>query len=249
MSQIKDQKSNTEKQSVLIVIPVYNEEKVLQKSINTLRTFLDGYRDFKWQIIIADNNSNDRTGIIGREIASKTPDVNYLYIPQKGRGIALRTAWSQTDCDFVSYMDVDLSTGLDALIRALKELQKGADVVVGNRLDKDSDVKRSFKREFISRSYNIIIKLVLGTHFSDAQCGFKTGRVEVVQRVLPYIEDNGWFFDTEFLFYVERLGYRIVEIPVTWVEDPDTKARILRDAYNDLKGLYRLRFRNNLGQR
>jgi glycosyltransferase involved in cell wall biosynthesis len=249
MTEIKDlgyKKSNAQRQCVLVVIPVYNEEKVLEKSVSTLKAFLDEHRNFKWQIVIADNNSNDKTGIIGRDLASKIPDVEYLHIPRKGRGIALRTAWSQADTDFVSYMDVDLSTELDALIRAVELLRSGADIVVGNRLDKKSTVKRSLKREFVSRSYNVIIKLMLGTHFHDAHCGFKTGRSEVVQRILPYIEDNEWFFDTEFLFYGEKLGYRIVEIPVTWTEDPDTKAKILKDAYDDLRGLYRLKFRNRL---
>jgi len=86
----------------------------------------------------------------------------------------------------------------------------------------------------------------LGTHFNDAHCGFKTGRREVVQKILPYIEDNEWFFDTEFLFYGEKLGYKIIEIPVTWIEDPDTKAKIFKDARDDLQGLYRLRFHNKL---
>lgn len=235
--------------SVLVVLPVYNEEKALPGCVRTLTEFLSDYKNYKWQIVIADNNSNDRTGIIGRELASEMPDVGYLFIPRKGRGIALKTAWSQTDCDFVSYMDVDLSTELNALIRAVEILRDGADVVVGNRLDKDSVIKRSLKREFVSRSYNVVIKLMLRSRFHDAHCGFKTGRREVVQRILPYIEDNEWFFDTEFLFYAERLGYKIVEIPVTWIEDPDTKAKIFKDAYDDLRGLYRLRFHNKLGKK
>ncbi|GAB4534999.1 MAG: hypothetical protein Fur0020_02090 [Thermodesulfovibrionia bacterium] len=237
-----------DKPSMLVVIPVYNEEKALERSIHTLTSFLDKYRDFRWRIVIADNNSNDKTGSIGRGLASQIQEVEYLFIPRKGRGIALRTAWSEADTDFVSYMDVDLSTQLDALIRAVEGLRDGADVVVGNRLDKRSVIKRSFKREFVSRSYNVIIKMMLGTHFHDAHCGFKTGRREVVQEILPYIEDNEWFFDTEFLFYAEKLGYKIVEIPVTWIEDPDTKAKIFKDAYDDLRGLYRLRYRNRLGK-
>jgi len=232
--------------SALIVLPVYNEEKALSKGVNTLTAFLLDYDGFEWKIVIADNNSKDRTGEIGRKLESENPLVKYLYIPRKGRGIALRTAWEQTDCDFVSYMDIDLSTGLDALVRAMNLLKGGADIVVGNRLSKDSSTTRCLKREFISRSYNLVIKLALGTHFNDAHCGFKTGRREVIQKILPFINDNEWFFDTEFLFYGERLGHKIVEIPVTWLEDPDTKAKIFKDAYDDLRGLYRLRFRNNL---
>jgi glycosyltransferase involved in cell wall biosynthesis len=232
--------------SALVVLPVYNEEKALLKGVKTLTAFLLDYDRYEWKIVIADNNSQDSTGAIGRKLESENPFVKYLYIPRKGRGIALRTAWEQTDCDFVSYMDIDLSTGLDALIRAMDLLNAGADIVVGNRLAKNSNTTRCFKREFISQSYNIVIKIALGTHFHDAHCGFKTGRGEVVKKILPYIKDNEWFFDTEFLFYGERLGHKIIEIPVTWIEDPDTKAKIFKDAYDDLSGLYRLRFHNRL---
>ncbi|GBD96581.1 MAG TPA: glycosyltransferase [Nitrospirae bacterium] len=243
---LQDQIVRKDRSSALVVLPVYNEEKALRQSVKTLTSFLSDYDRYNWKIVIADNNSQDSTGEIGRELEKENPIVQYLHIPRKGRGIALRTAWEQTDCDFVSYMDIDLSTGLDALIRAVDLLNKGADIVVGNRLDKTSNVKRCLKREFVSRSYNLVIKTALGTHFQDAHCGFKTGRREVVQKILPYIEDNEWFFDTEFLFYGEKLGHGIVEIPVTWVEDQDTKAKIFKDAYDDLRGLYRLRFHNNL---
>jgi len=242
----KDTKSH--QPSALIVLPVYNEEKALRQSVKTLTAFLADYDKYKWKIVIADNNSTDNTGNIGREIEAEDPLVQYLHIPRKGRGIALRTAWEQTECDFVSYMDIDLSTGLDALIRAMDLLNEGADIVVGNRLAKNSNTTRCLKREFISRSYNMVIKQALGTHFLDAHCGFKTGRREIVQKILPYINDNEWFFDTEFLFYGEKLGHKIVEIPVTWIEDPDTKAKIFKDAYDDLRGLFRLRFHNNLNR-
>jgi glycosyltransferase involved in cell wall biosynthesis len=242
----QNQTAGDNRPSVLIVLPVYNEEKALRRSIQTITSFLRDYDRYKWKITIADNNSQDTTGTIGREIESENPLVQYLHIPRKGRGIALRMAWEQADCDFVSYMDIDLSTSLDALIRAVDLLNEGADIVVGNRLAKNSNTKRSLKREFISRSYNVVIRLALGTHFTDAHCGFKTGRCEVVQKLLPYIDDNEWFFDTELLFYSEKLGHRIVEIPVTWIEDTDTKAKIFKDASDDLCGLYRLKFHNNL---
>lgn len=245
----KYQSSPSKRPAALIVLPVYNEEKAVRKGVETLLTFLDGYDRYDWKVIIADNNSNDRTAEIGRELASEYPIVKYLHIPRKGRGIALRTAWEQADTDYVSYMDIDLSTGLDALIKALDTLSNGADIAVGTRLSRDSNTTRCLKREFVSRSYNIVIKLSLGTHFNDAHCGFKTGHREVVQKILPYIDDNEWFFDTEFLFYGEKLGYSIKEIPVTWIEDPDTKAKIFKDAYDDLCGLYRLRFHNNLGKK
>ncbi len=244
--QNKDIESN--RPSVLVVLPVYNEEKGLRQGVETLLSFLKDYDRYEWKIVIADNNSQDSTGDIGRKIESENPLVQYLHIPRKGRGIALRTAWEQADSDYVSYMDIDLSTGLDALIKAMDVLSEGADIAVGTRLSKDSNTVRCLKREIISRSYNMTIKLSLGTHFNDAHCGFKTGRREIVQKILPYIDDNEWFFDTEFLFYNEKLGHKIVEIPVTWIEDTDTKAKIFKDAYDDLRGLYHLRFYNNLNK-
>jgi len=243
---LQGQKAKGGRPSALVVLPVYNEEKALLKGVNTLTAFLRNYDRYEWKIVIADNNSKDSTGEIGRKLESENPLVKYLYIPRKGRGIALRTAWEQTGCDFVSYMDIDLSTSLDSLIRAMDLLNDGADIVVGNRLAKDSNTTRCLKREFVSRSYNMVIKIALGTHFRDAHCGFKTGRRDIVQKILPFIDDNEWFFDTEFLFYGEKLGHKIVEIPVTWIEDPDTKAKIFKDAHDDLRGLYRLRFHNNL---
>ncbi len=246
INKLQEQESRGNRPSALIVLPVYNEEKALKQGVEKLTSFLRDYDRYEWKIVIADNNSNDSTGDIGRALESENPLIRYLYIPRKGRGIALRTAWEQTDCDFVSYMDIDLSTGLDALIRAIDLLNAGKDIVVGNRLAKDSKTTRCLKREFISRSYNAVIKLFLGTGFHDAHCGFKTGRRDVVQKLLPYIEDNEWFFDTEILFYAQKLGHEIVEIPVTWIEDPDTKAKIFKDARDDLRGLYRLRFHNRL---
>jgi glycosyltransferase involved in cell wall biosynthesis len=242
----QNQNSESNRSSALVVLPVYNEERAVRRGVEKLLSFLGEHDQYEWKVVIADNNSNDRTAEIGRELESENAIVQYLHIPRKGRGIALRTAWAQADTDYVSYMDIDLSTGLEALIKAIDALAGDADIAVGTRLSKESNTTRCLKREFISRSYNIVIKMSLGTHFNDAHCGFKTGRREVVQKILPYIDDNEWFFDTEFLFYGEKLGHRIIEIPVTWIEDTDTKAKIFKDAYDDLSGLYRLKFHNNL---
>jgi glycosyltransferase involved in cell wall biosynthesis len=232
--------------SVLIVLPVYNEERTLRKSVFTLTHFLRRHGKYKWKIIIADNNSIDGTGDIGRVMAEQNPIIEYLHVPQKGKGIAIRAAWEQADCDIVNYMDIDLSTSLKALIQSIDRLKEGSDLVVANRLDKESVVKRSLTRDIVSRFYNMIIRTALRTSFHDAHCGFNTVRREVAQEVLPYIEDNGFFFAAEFLFYCEKLGFKITEIPAIWTEDLNTKANILKDAYHDLCGIYRLRFHNKL---
>lgn len=232
--------------SVLVVLPVFNEEKVLRESVYTIISFLAFHKECEWHVMIADNDSKDGTADIGNILAQELSNVEYLYIPRKGRGAALRAAWSQTTCDYVSYMDIDLATSLKALVTAVQYLQQGYDVAVGNRLDKKSSTMRSFKRDLISRCYNTINRAMVNTQFHDAQCGFKTARSDVAKKILPYTEDNGWFFDTEFLFYAERLGYKVIELPVIWVEGRYTKVDIFRTACDDLRGLWRLRYHNKL---
>lgn len=227
------------------VIPVYNEEHVLRGSVETLRAFLQDRPDFPydWRIVIADNASRDRTLEIARQLAEDYPEVRFIHLPQKGRGRALRTAWLASDADVVSYMDVDLSTKLDyypPLIRAIAE--EHYDVATGSRLAPGAQTARSPKREFISRSYNLIVKAMFFTRFSDAQCGFKAVNRRVIEELLPLIEDQAWFFDSELLILAEKLGYRVKDIPVAWDEDPDTRVKIVSTAWEDLRGLARLRF-------
>jgi len=230
--------------SVDVVIPVYNEEKALPKSIPELRAFLSGH-DFPygWRIVIADNASIDDTPAVGRVLSKKTPgEVEYVRIERKGRGYALKQTWSQSPADIVSYMDVDLSTGLEAfspLIRAVAE--GGYGVATGSRLARKSKVDRSLKRTALSRGYNLIIKTMLQTHFSDAQCGFKAISREVAQKVLPLVQDNNWFFDTELLILAEKMGYRIKDVPVRWIEDSDTRVKIGATITEDLRGFWRMR--------
>lgn len=232
--------------SVLVVLPVYNEENILFEKVCELTAFLRDHDQYEWKVVIADNNSDDMTGSIASDLASQDLLVQYLHIAQKGLGIALRSAWEKADCDYVSYMDIDLSTSLEALIMAIDLLKEGADIATANRFDKNSNIDRCLKREIVSRCYNMILRTTLRTRLYDAHCGFKAARREVAQNLLNYIEDNGFFFAAEFLFYGENLGYKIAEFPVTWTEDLNSKANILKDAYDDLLGIYRLIFNNKL---
>jgi glycosyltransferase involved in cell wall biosynthesis len=227
-----------------VVIPVYNEEKALPRSIPELRAFLAG-PDFpyEWRIVIADNASIDDTPAVGRSLSQQTPsEVEYVRIERKGRGFALKQTWGASTADIRSYMDVDLSTGLEAfppLIRAIAE--GGYGVATGSRLARKAKVDRSLKRTALSRGYNLIIKAMHQTRFSDAQCGFKAISREVAQKVLPLVQDNNWFFDTELLILAEKMGYRIKDVPVRWVEDKDTRVKIGATITEDLRGLWRMR--------
>jgi putative flippase GtrA len=188
-----------------------------------------------------DNASTDGTFELATQLARTTPGVAALHLPRKGRGYALRTAWSSSTAPVVAYMDVDLSTSLSALLPLVAPLLSGQrDVAIGTRLARGSHVVRGPKRELISRAYNLLLKLSVRGRFSDAQCGFKALRRESALQLLPLIKDDEWFFDTELLVTAQRLGLRISEVPVDWVDDPDSRVQILRTALNDLRGVWRI---------
>ena len=228
-----------------IVIPGLNEENGLENTVNTLSAFMfenmDGY---EWRIVIADNGSTDATPEIGRRLSAERERVEYLRLEQRGRGRALKRAWAQSDADVVAYMDMDLSTDLAYLPPLVEAVAEGGhDVAIGSRLKRGAQViGRSAKREFISRCYSLIFRTMFFTSFQDAQCGFKAVGRRAVEEVLPLVKDTGWFFDTELLILCEKNGYSVEEVPVRWVDDPDSRVRIVSTAYEDLKGLARLRF-------
>jgi len=232
--------------SVDVVVPVYNEEEALPRSIPVLREFLAGEAfPYEWRIVIADNASVDGTPEASRRLAEQFPgEVVYVRIEEKGRGRALKRTWSDSPMEIVSYMDVDLSTGLEAfplLISAIAE--EGYALAVGSRLLPDSRVNRSLGRRALTRGYSLIIKAMLWTRFSDAQCGFKAARADVARLLIPLIEDNNWFFDTEMLILAEKAGYRVKDVPVAWVEDFDTRVNVPKTISEDLLGLARMRLR------
>ena len=224
-----------------IVVPVLNEEKILQKSIMTIDEYMAKHLPYRYQITIADNGSQDETLEIAENLAEKHQSVQVVSLAERGRGRALKQVWQNSSADILAYMDVDLSTSLDDFLPMIQPLVAGeAGVAIGSRLMKDSKTSRGVKREFVSRCYNNIIKWTSGTKFSDAQCGFKVIRRDVAAKFLPKIKDNEWFFDTELLIKTERAGVPIHEQPVTWIEDTDSRVKIVKTAVDDLKGLYRV---------
>lgn len=227
---------------VEIVVPVYNEQEALERSIRRLHGFLRAEFPFTWRIVIADNASTDATPEIAARLAGALPGVELLRLERKGRGRALRAAWATSDARVVSYMDVDLSTDLRGLLPLVAPLLSGhSDLAIGTRLAHGARVVRGPKRELISRSYNSILHGVLRARFSDAQCGFKAARTDALGGgLLDAVRDDGWFFDTELLVLAQRRGLRIHEVPVDWVDDPDSRVRIVRTALDDLRGVARL---------
>jgi glycosyltransferase involved in cell wall biosynthesis len=228
---------------VEIVVPVYNEERDLERSVRRLRAYLDACFPFRATVTIADNASTDGTQEIGEQLANAVPGVRYIRLSDRGRGRALAAAWLTSGADVVAYMDVDLSTDLAALLPLVAPLVSGhSDVAIGSRLAPGARVHRGWKRELISRSYNALLRVTLGARFKDAQCGFKAIRAETARRLVPQVENRSWFFDTELLVLAQRAGLRIVEIPVDWDDDTDSRVRIIPTAIEDLRGVWRLMF-------
>lgn len=229
--------------SVDVALPVYNEEKILPHSVQTLREFLLKNFPYRWQLVIVDNASTDSTASVARDLADKHLDVRFIHLDVKGRGLALRHAWLASEADIVSYMDIDLSTNLRHFPPLIEALTRGYDIAIGNRLMAASRIKRSLKREILSQGYNIMVRAMFGVHFTDAQCGFKALTRQAAQVLVPLVQDNKWFFDSELLILAEKKGYRIAEMPVEWIEDLDTRVKIFRTALDDVRGLIRIRTR------
>jgi glycosyltransferase involved in cell wall biosynthesis len=228
--------------SVDVVIPVLNEAHVIESSVATLRKFFADNDRYAWRIVIVENGSTDDTAAIGARLAAQFDDVGYLELGQPGRGRALRKAWTESNADVLCYTDVDLSTDLAALPIVVDAIVSGGyDLAVGTRLGAGSNTARSPSREFISRSYNLFLRLVLRVSFSDAQCGFKAIGRAAAHELVPRVRDQSWFFDTELLVLAEKGGYTITDVPVTWVEDDDSRVKIIRTAWDDIKGVLRLR--------
>ncbi|SFS36465.1 bifunctional glycosyltransferase family 2/GtrA family protein [Saccharopolyspora flava] len=227
--------------TVDVVIPVYNEERSLPGCLQVLSRYLGEGFPFSWSITVVDNASTDATLDVAHELAREIPNVRVLHLDRKGRGLALRTAWGYSDADVVVYMDVDLSTGLDALLPLVAPLVNGhSDLAIGSRLAPGARTVRGGKREMISRGYNRMIRWTHGARFTDAQCGFKAARTDVVRPLLRQVRDDSWFFDTELLLLAEHNGLRVHEVPVDWVEDVDTRVNVVRTAADDIAGLVRV---------
>jgi glycosyltransferase involved in cell wall biosynthesis len=234
---------------VEIVVPVRNEQRVLVPNVRRLVAFLRDEFPFTARVTIADNGSTDATWALACGLADACPGlVRAVRLDPPGRGRALRAVWSASDADVVAYMDVDLSTDIAALPPLVAPLLAGdADVAIGSRLAPGARVRRGLKRTVLSRGYNLLLRATLEVGFSDAQCGFKAMRAAAARTMLPSVVDNGWFFDTELLVLAERARLRIHEVPVEWVDSPDSRVQILPTVLGDLRGIWRLWWGLGLG--
>lgn len=225
-----------------VVLPVYNEEHVLERSVRTLHAFLTDNLAHEWRIVIADNGSQDGTFALGQRLAQELTGVTCQHIPEAGRGRALSRAWLASEADVLTYMDIDLSTDLEAFPRLVSAVaEQGYDIAAGTRLGPGAETKRSLRREVLSRGFVFLINVLFGTRLRDTQCGFKAASRACARRLLPLVQDTGWFWDTELLLLAAKGGWKIAFVPVRWVEDPDSRVKVVSTVWRDLKGLARMR--------
>jgi glycosyltransferase involved in cell wall biosynthesis len=228
--------------TVDVVLPVFNEEQVLERSVRTLHLYLTDNLHHDWRIVIADNGSLDQTFAIGKRLEAELKNVGALHIPEAGRGRALSLAWLASEADVLAYMDIDLSSDLDAFPQLVNAVaNQGYDVAAGTRLGPGTETTRSLKREVLSRGFVLLINLLFGTQLRDTQCGFKAIRRDCARRLLPFVRDKGWFWDTELLLLAAKGGWRLTFVPVRWIEDPDSRVRVVSTVWKDLRGLARMR--------
>ncbi|HTK03768.1 MAG TPA: glycosyltransferase [Alphaproteobacteria bacterium] len=230
-----------QKKSITIAIPVYNEEIDLPKNIPILYSFLKQSMDsYDWKIVIVDNASIDKTSEVGRKLAQQK-NINYIKLEKKGRGLALRECWNNSDDDYLAYMDIDLSSDIKFFPKLISALDSGAGIAIGSRLITGSKVYgRPILREIMSRGYSLLFRTFFGTSFSDAQCGFKAITKSSWTKLEPLVDDKEWFFDSELLIIADKAKFRIAEIPIVWTDDPASTVKVAKTAWGDIKGLFRL---------
>ena len=226
---------------VEIVVPVYNEARIIERSLAAVHEHLTGQGRYRWRIVVVDNGSTDGTAAAAERAAHALGSTTLVRLAHKGRGGALRAAWSTSDADIVAYMDADLSTDLAGLVPLVDAVATGrADVAIGSRLAPGAQLVRRPGRDLLSRGYNVLLRLVLRARFRDAECGFKALNASVARALLPLVEDDGWFFDTELLVVAQRSGLAVVEVPVRWTDDSDSRVAVLATVVADLRGVWRL---------
>jgi glycosyltransferase involved in cell wall biosynthesis len=232
--------------SVDLFIPCYNEERVLADSVGKLKDWCAGHlASYRWRVVVADNASKDATLQVAQRLTADDPDrVGYIHLDEKGRGRALKRAWLESNADAMCYMDVDLSTDLAMITPLLNAvLEDGYDIAYGSRVARGADIERSLKREINSRGYILLFKLLFQAKFSDAQCGFKAVNARTARELMPVIQDNEWFWDTELLVIGEKGGWKLKEVPVRWIEDPDSRTRFPQDIIKMMSQAFKLRLR------
>ncbi|MFB3880541.1 MAG: dolichyl-phosphate beta-glucosyltransferase [Armatimonadota bacterium] len=227
-----------------VVIPAYNEEGRLGPTLARVKEYLAA-QTYTSDILVVNNASRDRTSEVAR--AAGVPVIDE---PRRGKGAAVRTGMLAARGEYVLFSDADLSTPIEEVEKLLDRLQEGYDIAIASRgLPESNIVKHQpWYREIVGRFGNLVVRVLAVRGIADTQCGFKLFPREVAQRLFRVARLTGAAFDVEILFIAQRLGLRIAEVPVTWVDSPDTRFNRVTDSLDALKDLVRIRVNWVLGR-
>jgi glycosyltransferase involved in cell wall biosynthesis len=215
---------------VSVVFPAYNEKSNLEKAVARTMQVLDNIAR-SYEIIIAEDGSTDGTDAMAARLSAEHALVRHIHSDKRlGRGLALRRAFLKSKGRILVYMDVDLATRIADLGALIGSVRKECDFATGSRMLRESRVTRSISRKLASKSYNLMVRIFLGSKVSDHQCGFKSWRREVLLELLDDVKARHWFWDTEMLVRAARSGYRIKEIPIEWTHKGGTKVNLVKDS-------------------
>ena len=218
---------------VSVVLPAYNEADVLEIAVTQISTALKEI-GYSYEIIIAEDGSTDGTDKKAAMLAEIVPFVRHIHREKRlGRGTALNNAFRQSNGEVLVYMDLDLATDLKYLKPLVEAIRiEGYDFSTGSRMLPESKAERTLRRSISSKTYNFLVRHMLGSKLRDHQCGFKAFKREPLIKLLDEVEATHWFWDTEIIVRAQRHGYRIKEVPVEWKSGQDTKVHLLKDSWN-----------------
>jgi dolichyl-phosphate beta-glucosyltransferase len=235
--------SAAQRPDLAVIIPAYNEEERLPATLDRIQEYL-ATRPWRSRIVVTDDGSRDGTPRLVEEAAVRNPAIHLLrYTPNHGKGYAVRHGMTHTAADRLLMCDADLSTPIEEIEKLWARLDAGADIAIGSRALRESNlaVRQPFLREMIGRSFNVVVRVLAVPGIADTQCGFKLFRGDAAARLFPQLTIDGWCFDVEALYVARRLGYRIDEVPVTWINSPSTKVNVVRDFLRTVSELFRIR--------
>lgn len=220
---------------VSVVCPAYNEQETIEDTVKAVLETLSNFLPARaFEVIIAEDGCDDRTPEIATRLSEQNGRVRHIHSDQRlGRGGALSHAFERAHGDILVYLDADMATDLGNLEKLVEVIRsEDFDIATGSRWLPESQVNRPAKRGIPSLGYNVLVRTVLRSDFQDHQCGFKAFDRTVLDALLPAIQDEHWFWDTEVLVKAQRRGYRIKEFPVDWTPKRDSKVDLIRDIFS-----------------
>ena len=229
---------------LIVVIPSYNEEEILEKNTIEVYNFLKkNIKDYRWRIIISDNCSLDRTLDLAKRLSKRYKNISYVHMNKRSKSLAIKKIWLAEEADVYMYMDADLSTDLKHIPDLLLGIEKGNDLVTGSRTSEESKTSRNFNRHIISLALILMLKILFSTSLSDFQCGFKAINKKIRNNILPKMKatEHG-FMDAEMLIVAHKKGYKVLEVPVIWQDERESRIKVFAGIFDALKNMLKIKY-------